>query len=140
MTEHSLPPWPEDEWGRWRRFRSLTGRDAWVRPRHMVEEHASIEHFSEREAVHLFDGWVFDTGNDWDLFALYEAAWGPPAELDPNRARDLVVRRLRSAFERGALVVHAERLRDGRPGTIRANPRSQAVRPVTFAPSPPGSR
>lgn len=134
MADPSLPPWPDDGWGRWRRFRSPTGRDLWVRPSHLVEVHPAIEVYSERDAVELFDGWAFDEQVAWDLLALHEQEWGPPDDLDPHRARERVLGRLRSAFESGALRVHVERLRDGAPGTTPVQPAKPARPPGDVGP------
>lgn len=134
--EPQLPEEPTDRWGRFHRFTTTALRCAWVRPRHLTENHAAIEQLDPREAALLLDAWAADPSGRQGLEALHDAAFGPCADLDPNRRRELVLLAVRDGLASGSLVVHVERLRGGAPGTIPVQPSKpdrppKSVGPVT---------
>lgn len=115
MSFSPRTPPPLDDWGRYACGRDRFGHLVWVRPRHMVERHETIEHLEPRHALSVLEHWIWD---DFRLVeALHDRAHGPPADLDPDRRRAKMLEALESDVGAGRLVFHRERLEDGAPGT-----------------------
>lgn len=125
-----LPP-PDDWWGRFVCGRDGFGRLVWIRPGDLVENHAGIEHLEPRHALDVLEGWVQDKFHLVET--IHDRAHGPPADLDPDRRRAVIVRTLREDVGSGWLVFHRERLEDGAPGTEPVQP----SRPDPKQPSAP---
>lgn len=115
-----IPPWPDDDWGRFVRGRDGFGRLVWVRPRHQAEHHDAIEHMEPPLALGVLEDWVRD--DVWLIEALHDRAHGPPFELDPDRRRARLIRTLERDVGSGWLVFHRERLADGAQGTVPVHP------------------
>lgn len=130
----TLPPGPEDEWGRFASGLDGFRRRVWVRPGHAAEKHPAIELLEPCRAVAIIDHWAHDDART--LERVHEQLCGPGDDLDPDRRWTRMVRRLRDEVASGWLVLHRERPRGAAPGTLpvqpaRPSPRPAPARPVT---------
>lgn len=122
-----LPPWPEDEWGRWLSPRGLSRGPMWVRPAHAAERSPAIETISGRRALDLLESWIFDEGERAFVHRLHTRLCRLSAHLDAASRWEQVTRELRSAFEHGRVVVQRPVERGGAPGTIPIEPPAPLV-------------
>jgi hypothetical protein len=129
-----LPPWPDDDWGRFATARGFVQRLVWVRPDHLAEVHPRIELLTPWQALHELEGWVRDERAREHLESLHARAFGPAFVHDPEERRVRIHAELRDAFASGRLVVHAELIEAGAPGHQPVQP---PAKPPKSEPPPP---
>lgn len=119
---NDLPPWPDDEWGRWLSPRGLVNGDVWVRPSSAAERHPRIEILSGSRALRFLEDWIFDDAERDFVHRLHTRLCRLSGHLDPESRWEQVTRELRNAFENERIVVHRLRPPDGAPGTVPVHP------------------
>jgi hypothetical protein len=117
-----LPPWPDDEWGRWLRPTGLADGSMWVRPARVAEQSPAIETLSQQRAARILESWLFDASEREFVHKLHARLCRLSAHLEPEGRWEQVTRELRLAFATGRVVIQRPRPPDGLPGTQPVDP------------------
>lgn len=127
--EERLPPFPDDEWGRFLGW--IDGwRDVWVRPRHLVERHPAIQLLHPTEALVVLGRWARDDFGR--IERIHRRAFGRLPDVDAENLESAILGRIEDEVRAGRLVLHAAQRREA-PGQ-RPSP---SVRPAPERPKRP---